>query len=330
MKTSYEFPSVELLDERVDMKSNRPVVPIKTVLSSNEFAEAKEKFELPVAIGQTTDSKVKTFDITAAPHILKAGATMQGKTKALHAMITSLLYSKRPCELKFAFIDPKKVELSAYSRLTDHYLAMLPGKPDIPIAHEQNEAEDVLKALCVEMEKRNQLFEQASVNNIKQYNEKFRAGALTPEFGFCYLPYIVVVIDEYADLILGGNGTMSRKVSDNIMSLIVRLAQGGRRVGIHLVITTQRPSTDVITGVIKTNFPTRMAFRTIQRIDSMTILDEPDAENLCGSGDMLFRCGIESERVQCAYVDDSETARIIDNILGQKKEEPYFLPQPEK
>ena len=343
---NYTFPSLELLEGHENVRladsvgieaanDRQSTVPLKAMLSDEAFPDSKA--ELPVAMGVDIFNKVKVFDLADAPHLLIAGASNQGKTTGINAIITSLLYAKHPSELKFVLIDPKMVELTRYSKLIRHYLAVLPdtadekAEPGNAIVTQPKQAEDILSALCVEMDERNQLISQAEVRNIKEYNSKYRDGLLRPEDGHHFLPYIVVVIDEYADLTIPwGISMKSKGIAKNIMSAIIRLAQKGRATGIHIIIATQRPSGDVITGLIKANFPTRIAFRVSTRTDSITILDSPGAEHLNGKGDMLYSVGKEMERMQCAYITLDEISRIVDFIAAQTEsaEGPYILPKP--
>lgn len=303
----------------------------------NDDAFIGSKAELSVAMGIDIFNKVKVFDLADAPHLLIAGASNQGKTTGINAIITSLIYAKHPSELKFVLIDPKMVELTRYSKLIRHYLAVLPdtadekAEPGNAIVTQPKQAEDILSALCVEMDERNRLISQAEVRNIKEYNSKYRDGLLRPEDGHHFLPYIVVVIDEYADLTIPwGISLKSKGIAKNIMSAIIRLAQKGRAAGIHVIIATQRPSDDVITGLIKANFPTRIAFRVSTWVDSSTIIDSPGAERLTGKGDMLYSVGKEMERMQCAYITLDEISKIVDFIAAQTEsaEGPYILPKP--
>jgi len=320
--------------------NDRPsIVPLKAMLNDDAFRRSKA--ELPVAIGYTITQKVKVFDLADAPHLLVAGATKQGKSVGLNVIVASLLYSKHPSELKLVFIDPKMVEFSAYEKLLKHYLAVLPDSADEAeerancIVKKPEMADKILRSLCVEMDERYELLSQAYVNNIKLYNEKYRNRKLRPDEGHKFLPYIVAVIDEYADLTMSvGAGAEARNLSRSISTSIIRLAQKGRAAGIHVILATQRPSVDVITGLIKTNFPTRIAFRTVSRIDSSTILDSPGAEKLIGKGDMLYYAGVEMERVQCAFISNDEIGKLTDAVgeqEGYKKcyNTPYYLPAPE-
>ena len=324
----------------IEVANNHPsIVPLKAMLNDDAFRNSKA--ELPVAIGYTITQKVKTFDLTDAPHLLVAGATKQGKSVGLNVIISSLLYAKHPSELKFVFIDPKMVEFTAYNSLLKHYLAVLPmavsedDERENAIIKQPKQAENVLNSLCIEMDERYKLLAAAGVNDIKLYNAKYKERHLLPTDGHKHLPYLVVVIDEYADLTMaGGSGGDARKTSKNISDYIVRLAQKGRAAGIHVIIATQRPSVNVITGLIKTNFPTRIAFRVVGRVDSQTILDTTGAENLIGRGDMLYYAGVEMERVQCALVSMAEINKITDYIGAQTGyrqcySTPYYLPVPE-
>ncbi len=311
------------------------IVPMRAVLNDEAFRTSKA--ELPVAIGYTIQQKVKVFDLADAPHLLVAGATKQGKSVGLNAIVTSLLYAKHPSELKLVFIDPKMVEFSAYAHLLKHYLAVLPcnderEEMDNAIVKKADKADKILRSLCIEMDQRYELLSKASVPNIKTYNEKYRNRKLLPTDGHRFLPYIVTIIDEYADLTMsvGGSGD-AKAVARSITTSIIRLAQKGRAAGLHVVLATQRPSVDVITGLIKTNFPTRIAFRVVSRTDSATILDSPGAEKLIGKGDMLYYAGVEMERVQCAYIDSEEINRLTEYIGSQDGHNkcfntPFYLP----
>ena len=323
----------------IEVPNTRPsTVPLKAMLNSPSFRETEA--ELPIAIGYTITQEVKTFDLTDAPHLLVAGATKQGKSVCLNVIIASLLYAKHPTELKFVFIDPKMVEFTAYNSLLKHYLATLPMAQSAEEEKKQaifktaQEAEQVLNSLCIEMDERYKLLADAGVNNFTTYNEKYKDRHLLPTDGHKYLPYLVVVIDEYADLIMaGGPGADAKKSSKSIESAIIRLAQKGRAAGIHVIIATQRPSVNVITGLIKANFPTRIAFRVLSGADSKTILDTTGAENLIGRGDMLYYAGVRMERLQCALVDMKEIRRItkaIEDQSGYKQccSTPYYLPVP--
>ena len=320
----------------IEVANDHPsIVPMRAVLNDEAFRSSKA--ELPVAIGYTIQQKVKVFDLADAPHLLVAGATKQGKSVGLNVIVTSLLYAKHPSELKLVFIDPKMVEFSAYAHLLKHYLAVLPcnderEERDNAIVKKADKADKILRSLCIEMDHRYELLSKASVPNIKTYNEKYRNRKLLPTEGHRFLPYIVTIIDEYADLTMsvGGSGD-AKVVARSITTSIIRLAQKGRAAGLHVVLATQRPSVDVITGLIKTNFPTRIAFRVVSRTDSSTILDSPGAEKLIGKGDMLYYAGVEMERVQCAYIDSEEINRLNEYIGSQEGHNksfntPFYLP----
>ena len=342
---NYTFPSQELLEGHenvrlsdsvgIEVENDRPsIVPLKAILSDKTFLDSKA--ELPVAMGVDIFNKVKVFDLADAPHLLIAGASNQGKTVGINAIITSLLYAKHPSELKFVLIDPKMVEFTRYSKLLKHYLAVMPDasdgqeEMDNAIVKQPKQAEEILQSLCIEMDERYRLLNSAETGNIKEYNAKYKTGLLRPEDGHHFLPYIVVVIDEYADLTIPWGMGIKSKMASNIMASIIRLAQKGRAAGIHVIIATQRPSDDVITGLIKANFPTRIAFRVSTRTDSITILDSPGAEHLIGKGDMLYSVGKKMERMQCAYITLDEISRIVDFIAAQTEsaEGPYILPKP--
>lgn len=322
----------------IEVANDHPsIVPMRAVLNDDAFRKAQTKMELPIAIGSTIQKEVKVFDLADAPHLLVAGATKMGKSVGLNAIIASLLYAKHPSELKLVFIDPKMVEFSAYGRLLHHYLAVLPSNDEREeqqnaIVKKAEVAEKVLKSLVQEMEDRYQLISKAYVPNIKLYNEKYRNRHLLPTDGHRFMPYIVTVIDEYADLTMSMSGGDSKVIARSITTSIIRLAQKGRAAGIHVVIATQRPSVDVITGLIKANFPTRIAFRVLSRVDSSTILDSPGAEKLIGRGDMLYYAGVEMERVQCAFIDSDEINRLTEFIGSQQGYKrsyntPYYLPE---
>ncbi|MBE6236707.1 MAG: DNA translocase FtsK [Bacteroidales bacterium] len=324
----------------IEVPNARPsIVPLKSVLNSDAFRNSTA--ELPIAIGCTITKEIKTFDLTDAPHLLVAGATKQGKSVGLNVIISSLLYSKHPSELKFVFVDPKMVEFTAYNALLKHYLAVLPmaaneeEEKKNAIIKSSKQAEQVLSSLCIEMDERYNLLASAGVNDFKLYNEKYKNRHLLPTEGHKFLPYLVVVIDEYADLIMsGGANPDAKKAAKNIEASIIRLAQKGRAAGIHVIIATQRPSVNVITGLIKANFPTRIAFRVLSSTDSRTILDSNGAENLIGKGDMLYYAGVKMERVQCALVSMNEITKVtkfIGDQTGWKQcyGTPYYLPVPE-
>ena len=323
----------------IEVANDTPsIVPLKQLL--NDDAYRNSKAELPVAIGYTISQKVKVFDLADAPHLLVAGATKQGKSVGLNVIVSSLLYAKHPSELKFVFIDPKMVEFSAYAKLLNHYLAVLPtaadeqDERDQAIVKNAKSASAVLQSLCVEMDERYALLNKAGVNNIKLYNDKYRDRHLLPTEGHHFLPYIVVVIDEYADLTMSvGAGPESKAVARSITTSVIRLAQKGRAAGLHVILATQRPTVDVITGLIKANFPMRIAFRVTSRIDSSTILDQPGADKLIGRGDMLLYSGVEMERIQCAFIGNDEIADLTDCVgkqIGYQKSynTPFYLPEP--
>lgn len=325
----------------IEVANDRPsIVPLRGLLNSDEYKEKSKKYELPVALGVTVTQQVKVFDLTQAPHLLVAGATQQGKSVCLNVIIASLLYGKHPSELKFVFIDPKMVEFTAYASLIKHYLAVLPDADDEEsernraIVKNAKDAEKVLRSLCKEMDDRYELMSRSGMNKVTLYNDKFKNRGLNPDKGHRYMPYLVVVVDEYADLTLvTGASPEEKAASRSITSCIIRLAQKGRAAGIHVILATQRPSVDVVSGIIKSNFPMRIAFRTSSKQDSMTIIDSPGAEKLIGRGDMLFSAGIESERVQCGLIESVEVSRITDFIsgetrYGQSYNTPYYLPEP--
>ncbi|HOG19732.1 MAG TPA: DNA translocase FtsK [Salinivirgaceae bacterium] len=300
---------------------NPDVVTMRSVLASKKFQETE--FELPLALGKTITNEAFIIDLVKAPHLLVAGATGQGKSVGLNAILTSLLYKKHPAELKLVLIDPKKVELTLYNKLDKHFLASLPDN-DEPIITDTTKVIYTLNSLCVEMDSRYDLLKMAHVRNIKEYNEKFINRRLNPNKGHKYMPYIVVIIDEYADLIM--------TAGKEIEMPLARIAQLARAIGIHMVIATQRPTTNIITGLIKANFPARIAFRVAQGIDSKTILDGPGANQLIGRGDMLVSLGGELVRVQCAFVDTPEVDAVTDYISKQQAysniyELPEYVPE---
>ena len=286
---------------------NPELVSMRSVISSVKFQEAK--YELPIVLGKTISNETFVVDLTRMPHLLVAGATGQGKSVGLNAILISLLYKKHPAQLKFVLIDPKKIELTVYSKLERHYLAKLPDTEEAIITDTQKVIH-TLQSLTTEMDRRYNLLKEAHVRNIKEYNTKFIARRLNPERGHQYLPYIVVIIDEFADLIM----TAGREIE----TPLARLAQMARAIGIHLVIATQRPTTNIITGVIKANFPSRIAFRVTSMMDSRTILDTPGANQLIGRGDMLISAGSDMIRLQCAFIDTPEIDRITEFIGSQK------------
>ena len=314
------------------------IVPLKSLLNDAAFRESKA--ELPVAIGYTISQQVKVFDLADAPHLLVAGATKQGKSVGLNVIVASLLYSKHPSELKFVFVDPKMVEFSSYASLLHHYLAVLPNagseqdEKDHAIVKNAKDAAAVLQSLCVEMDSRYELLSKGLVNNIKLYNNKWKEHHLRADEGHHFLPYIVTVIDEYADLTMSvGAGPESKALARSITTSVIRLAQKGRAAGLHVILATQRPTVDVITGLIKANFPMRIAFRVTSRIDSATILDQPGADKLIGRGDMLLYSGVEMERVQCAFISNDEIVDLTNAVgeqIGFQKSynTPYYLPEP--
>ena len=296
---------------------NSSVVSMRSVISSTKFQKAE--MELPIALGKNISNETFVVDLTKMPHLLMAGATGQGKSVGLNAILTSLLYKKHPSEVKFVLIDPKKVELTIYNKIERHYLAKLPDTEE-SIITESKKIIKTLNSLCSEMDNRYELLKLAMCRNIKEYNKKYCERRLLPTEGHNYLPYIVLVIDEFADLFM----TAGKEVE----TPIARLAQLARAVGIHLVIATQRPSVNVITGLIKANFPARIAFRVTSKIDSRTILDSGGADQLIGRGDMLYTVGNDLVRIQCAFVDTPEVDKITDFIGGQKAyPEAYLLPE---
>jgi S-DNA-T family DNA segregation ATPase FtsK/SpoIIIE len=296
---------------------NPTMVPMKTVIASAKFQEAE--MELPIALGKTISNETFVVDLAKMPHLLMAGATGQGKSVGLNAVLTSLLYKKHPAEVKFVLVDPKKVELTLFNKIERHYLAKLPDVEDAIIT-DNTKVINTLNSLCVEMDNRYSLLKDAMVRNIKEYNEKFKSRKLNPENGHRFLPYIVLVVDEFADLIM----TAGKEVE----TPIARLAQLARAIGIHLIIATQRPSVNVITGIIKANFPARIAFRVTSKIDSRTILDSQGADQLIGRGDLLYSNGNDLVRVQCAFVDTPEVEKIVDYIGSQKAyASAYLLPE---
>ena len=293
------------------------VVSMHSVIASKKFQESK--FELPIAFGRTITNEIFMVDLTKMPHLLVAGATGQGKSVGLNAIITSLLYKKHPAVLKFVLIDPKKVEFNIYGDIEKHYLAKLPDGEDAIIT-DTTKVVETLSSLCREMDDRYDLLKKAHVRNIKEYNEKFINRQLNPEKGHKFLPYIVVIVDEFGDLIM----TAGKEVE----LPIARIAQLARAIGIHMIIATQRPSVNIITGVIKANFPARVAFRVSSMIDSRTIIDGPGANQLVGRGDMLFTSGNELIRVQCAFVDTPEVENIVHHIGGQQGyPSAFYLPE---
>jgi S-DNA-T family DNA segregation ATPase FtsK/SpoIIIE len=290
---------------------------MRSLIASKRFQESD--YDLAIALGKTISNETYVFDLAKMPHLLVAGATGQGKSVGLNAIIASLLYKKHPSQLKFVLIDPKKVELTLYARIEKHYLAKIPDSEEAIITDTQKVIY-TLNSLTIEMDQRYDLLKKAQVRNIKEYNRKFIKRKLNPENGHRFMPYIVVIIDEFADLIM----TAGREVE----TPLARLAQLARAIGIHLVIATQRPTTNIITGVIKANFPARIAFRVTSMIDSRTILDTPGANQLIGRGDLLFAPGSDLTRLQCAFIDIPELERIT-NFIGDQRSYPtaYFLPE---
>lgn len=305
----------------IEVPNAKPsIVSMESILNSKKFQETT--MDLPCAIGKTITNEVYMFDLAKAPHLLVAGATGQGKSVGLNAIITSLLYKKHPAELKIVLVDPKKVEFSVYANIDKHFLAKVPDEDADPIITDVTKVVRTLNSLCKEMDTRYDLLKSAQVRNLKEYNKKFIERRLNPEKGHRYLPYIVVIIDEFGDLIM----TAGKEVE----LPIARIAQLARAVGIHMIIATQRPTTNIITGTIKANFPSRIAFRVGAMIDSRTILDKPGAQQLVGRGDMLYLNGGEPVRVQCAFVDTPEVERINGFIANQQGYPFTFeLPEPD-
>ena len=292
----------------IEVPNKKPtIVSMHSVISAEKFQ--KSEMELPVAIGKTISNETLVFDLAKMPHLLMAGATGQGKSVGLNAVLTSLLYKKHPAEVKFVLVDPKKVELTLYNKIERHYLAKLPNSEEAIIT-DNKKVINTLNSLCIEMDNRYELLKNAACRNIVEYNKKFKSRKLNPNDGHQFLPYIVLVVDEFADLIM----TAGKEVE----TPIARLAQLARAIGIHLIIATQRPSVNVITGVIKANFPARIAFRVTSKIDSRTILDGSGADQLIGRGDMLYTQGNELIRIQCAFVDTPEIEQLTDYIGSQK------------
>ena len=293
------------------------MVSMRSVLSSPKFQNTT--MDLPVVFGKTISNDIFMADLAKMPHLLMAGATGQGKSVGINVILASLLYKKHPSELKFVMVDPKKVELSLYSKIERHYLAKLPDTEEA-ILTDNSKVINTLNSLCVEMDTRYELLKNAFCRNLKEYNQKFTERKLNPENGHRYLPYIVLVVDEFADLIM----TAGKEVEHPI----ARLAQLARAVGIHLIIATQRPSVNVITGMIKANFPARVSFRVNASVDSRTILDATGADQLIGKGDMLYSNGNDLRRVQCAFIDTPEVERIAE-FIGEQKGYPeaYLLPE---
>ncbi|WP_438972620.1 DNA translocase FtsK 4TM domain-containing protein [Polaribacter sp.] len=296
---------------------NATIVSMHSAISSKKFQESQ--MELPIALGKTISNETFVVDLAKMPHLLMAGATGQGKSVGLNAVLTSLLYKKHPAEVKFVLVDPKKVELTLFNKIERHYLAKLPDTDDAIIT-DTTKVVHTLNSLCIEMDNRYDLLKSAMVRNIKEYNQKFKKRKLNPNDGHQFLPYIVLVIDEFADLIM----TAGKEVE----TPIARLAQLARAIGIHLIVATQRPSVNVITGIIKANFPARIAFRVTSKIDSRTILDAGGADQLIGRGDLLYTNGNSITRIQCAFVDTPEVEKITDFIGSQKAySEAHLLPE---
>jgi S-DNA-T family DNA segregation ATPase FtsK/SpoIIIE len=293
------------------------IVSMHSVISSRKFQESQ--MELPIALGKTISNETFVVDLATMPHLLMAGATGQGKSVGLNAVLTSLLYKKHPAEVKFILVDPKKVELTLFNKIERHYLAKLPDVEEAIIT-DTTKVVHTLNSLCIEMDNRYDLLKNAMVRNIKEYNAKFKARKLNPNDGHQFLPYIVLVIDEFADLIM--------TAGKEIETPIARLAQLARAIGIHLIVATQRPSVNVITGIIKANFPARIAFRVTSKIDSRTILDAGGADQLIGRGDLLYTAGNTLSRIQCAFIDTPEVEKITDFIGSQKAyANAYLLPE---
>ncbi len=296
---------------------NRKIVSMKSLISSKKYQDAE--MELPLALGKTISNETLVVDLTKMPHLLVAGATGQGKSVGINAIITSILYKKHPAEVKFILVDPKKVELTLFNKIERHFLAKLPDFED-SIITDTKKVVKTLKSLCVEMENRYELLKNGMCRNIKEYNKKFKKRKLNPNDGHRFLPYLVLVIDEFADIIM----TQGKEVE----TPIGRLAQLARAVGIHLIIATQRPSVNVITGLIKANFPARIAFKVTAKVDSRTILDSGGADQLIGNGDMLFTQGNDLIRLQCGFIDTEEIENITDIIGSQRGySEAYILPE---
>lgn len=297
--------------------TNSTIVSMRSAIASQKFQ--KSDMQLPIALGKTISNETLVVDLAKMPHLLMAGATGQGKSVGLNAVLTSLLYKKHPAEVKFILVDPKKVELNLFNKIERHYLAKLPDSEDAIIT-DNTKVIHTLNSLCIEMDNRYELLKNALCRNISEYNTKFKARKLNPNDGHQFLPYIVLVVDEFADLIM----TAGKEVE----TPIARLAQLARAIGIHLIIATQRPSVNVITGIIKANFPARIAFRVTSKIDSRTILDGSGADQLIGRGDMLYTQGNDLIRVQCAFVDTPEVEKIVDFIGSQKAyPDAYLLPE---
>jgi S-DNA-T family DNA segregation ATPase FtsK/SpoIIIE len=297
--------------------SNPEMVSMRSLIASDKFQNFDG--ELPIVMGKTITNETYVFDLTKMPHLLVAGATGQGKSVGLNAILISILYKKHPAQVKFVLVDPKKVELTLYNKIERHFLAKLPGEEDAIIT-DTSKVVNTLNSLCIEMDERYELLKNAGVRTIKEYNAKFIGRRLNPEKGHRYLPYIVVLIDEFADLIM----TAGKEVEHPI----ARIAQLARAIGIHLIVATQRPSVNVITGMIKANFPARIAFRVLSKIDSRTILDASGADQLIGRGDMLISTGSDMKRLQCGFVDTPEVEEIC-SFIGSQRAYPEALILPE-
>ena len=317
----------------------RSAVSVRELVTSEEFRDSNA--ELPIAIGKKITGDVKVFDLADAPHLLVAGATKQGKSVGLNVIVASLLYAKRPSELKLVFIDPKKTEFGGYSRLLNHYLAVTQDsdseKDEKARAVVKNpvDADKTLRSLCQEMSERYSLMEQAGTPNLLEYLDKWNAHKLNPKNGHRFLPYIVVIIDEYSQLVIGTGGPEAKAHARSIMTSIVSLAQMGRACGIHLIIATQTPRREVISGMIKANFPMSIAFKTKTQMDSQVIMDQTGAENLVGKGDMLLSVDATTERIQCGYISSAEIEALTSAIGAQKGfhksfATPYYLPEVEE
>lgn len=313
----FMFPILDFLNEEYLNTSDEEgvnVVPVREILSSDKFRNSG--YELPIGIGETNQGEIYVFDLVKMPHLLIAGATGQGKTMGIQAIITSLLYAKHPSEMKFVIVDPKDLEYSSYSAMDNYYLAKIPfGRNSI--ITDKKQVPSVLQSLCVEMDMRYELLKKSQTRSVKDYNNKFCSRELSPSLGFKYLPYIVVIIDDF-DMVI----TANKKVEEPL----TRLAQLSRSTGIHLIISAQRPSTDVVTSNIKANFPARMAFRMVSAADSRTILESVGANQLAGNGDMVFKSARDLVHLQCAFVDVQETDKIMDFIKKQSQSYPLQMP----
>ncbi|MGC6433158.1 MAG: DNA translocase FtsK, partial [Crocinitomicaceae bacterium] len=302
----------------IEVPNSKPeMVPMRALIASEKFQNSD--YELPVVLGKTITNETYMFDLTKMPHLLVAGATGQGKSVGLNAILVSILYKKHPAQVKFVLVDPKKVELTLFNKIERHFLAKLPGEGDAIIT-DTSKVVNTMNSLCIEMDDRYELLKEAHCRTIKEYNSKFIARKLNPEKGHRYLPYIVVLIDEFADLIM----TAGKEIEHPI----ARIAQLARAIGIHLIVATQRPSVNVITGMIKANFPARIAFRVLSKIDSRTILDGSGADQLIGKGDMLMMTGSDLTRLQCGFVDTPEVEAIC-NFIGEQRAFPEALILPE-